>query len=196
MDFHDLFPEAVTDATHTATVLSSDTNKPKTGKLFVEAISNVCVIPTSQLPTPCVKGDRLSIMIPEDEYILGLESCKHNLHGRIIWPKGSTPITVQQLKTKLQTLWSSLPKWGITSLGKGFYEFSFANLEDVRRVRSSPAWNLNPGILKLFPWTKDFVPSNMNHSSAQVWVRIHGLAQEYWRPKILFTIASSIGIPI
>ncbi|XP_058734063.1 uncharacterized protein LOC131605764 [Vicia villosa] len=36
----------------------------------------------------------------------------------------------------------------------------------------------------------------MNQSSAQVWVRIHGLAQEYWRPKILFTIASSIGTPI
>ncbi|XP_058741883.1 uncharacterized protein LOC131614291 [Vicia villosa] len=135
-------------------------------------------------------------MIPEDEYLLGLESCKHNLHGRILWPKGSTPITVQQLKSKLQELWTSLPKWGVTSLGKGFYEFSFSSLEDVRRVRLSLAWNLNPGILKLFPWLKDFFPANMKQSSTQVWVRIHGLAQEYWRPKILFTISSSIGMPI
>jgi len=33
-------------------------------------------------------------------------------------------------------------------------------------------------------------------TSAQVWVRIYGLEQEYWRPKILFAIASSIGTPI
>jgi hypothetical protein len=33
-------------------------------------------------------------------------------------------------------------------------------------------------------------------TTAQVWVRIFGLSQEYWRPKILFSIASSLGIPI
>ncbi|XP_058784901.1 uncharacterized protein LOC131659773 [Vicia villosa] len=196
MNFQDLFPEAVSKSAPVPSTTCPEPNQIRKKKSFVEAIGNVCDIPTNQLPVPCVKGDRLSIMIPEDEYILGLESCKHNLHGRILWPKGSTPITVQQLKSKLQELWTSLPKWGVTSLGKGYYEFSFSSLEDVRRVRSSPAWNLNPGILKLFPWSKDFVRTNMKQSSAQVWVRIHGLAQEYWRPKILFTIASSIGTPI
>lgn len=29
-----------------------------------------------------------------------------------------------------------------------------------------------------------------------MWVRIYGLAQEYWRPKILFAIASSVGTPL
>ncbi|XP_058755853.1 uncharacterized protein LOC131629071 [Vicia villosa] len=52
------------------------------------------------------------------------------------------------------------------------------------------------GVLKLFPWTKDFTPSTLKQTSAQVWIRIHGLSQEYWRPRILFTIASSIGTPI
>ncbi|GAU10068.1 hypothetical protein TSUD_423760, partial [Trifolium subterraneum] len=32
--------------------------------------------------------------------------------------------------------------------------------------------------------------------SAQVWVRLYGLSQEYWRPNILFAIAGSIGTPI
>jgi len=35
-----------------------------------------------------------------------------------------------------------------------------------------------------------------NISSAQVWVRIHGLSQEFWRPKILFAIANVVGAPI
>jgi hypothetical protein len=57
-------------------------------------------------------------------------------------------------------------------------------------------WNLNPGLLKLFPWTKEFNSSTQKNSSAQVWMRIYGLGHEYWRPKILFAIASSVGTPI
>ncbi|XP_058783669.1 uncharacterized protein LOC131658389 [Vicia villosa] len=170
----------------------------KQPKSFVEAVNNVCDIPISQFPTPCLKGDRLAIVIPKDEYQKGVEACKHNLHGRVIWTKGSKPLTVQNLKEKekLLGLWKSLGKWGLTSLGKGYFEFSFSSLEDVRKVRSISSWNLNPGILKLFTWSKDFNPAMLKQSSAQVWVCIHGLAQEYWRPKIVFAIASSVGTPL
>jgi len=81
-------------------------------------------------------------------------------------------------------------------LGRGFYEFTFSCLDDVKRVRFIASWNLNPGILKLFAWTNDFSPSLQNSLSAQVWLRIYGLPQEYWRPRILFAIASSMGTPI
>jgi hypothetical protein len=93
-------------------------------------------------------------------------------------------------------MWKAIGRWGITSLGKGFYEFTFSSVEDVRSVRAVSSWNLNPGFLKLFPWSKDFNPSMQKQSSIQVWVRIHGLSQEYWRPKILFAIASSVGTPL
>jgi hypothetical protein len=66
----------------------------------------------------------------------------------------------------------------------------------MRSVRSVNSWNLAPGVLKLFAWNPDFNPSMQQQSSAQVWIRIHGLSQEYWRPKILFAIASSVGTPI
>ncbi|KAI5440534.1 hypothetical protein KIW84_010137 [Lathyrus oleraceus] len=72
---------------------------------------------------------------------------------------------------------------------------SESDIEDWR-VRPISTWNLNLGLLKLFPWTKDFNPCLLKNSSAQVWIRIHGLPQEYWRPKIVFVIASSIGIPL
>lgn len=61
-------------------------NKPP--KSFVEAVNNVSEIPTSRLLKPCVKGDRLSIVIPKEdpkeEYQLGVKACKHILHGRVI----------------------------------------------------------------------------------------------------------------
>jgi len=113
----------------------------------------------------------------------------------VICSKGSTPLTVVALRTKLSTLWKDLRRWGISSLGKGFYELTFSCLEDVKHVKSLSSWNLNLGIMKLFTWTKDFCPSLQNNTSAQVWVRIYGLPQEYWRPRILFAIASSAGTP-
>jgi hypothetical protein len=169
---------------------------PKPQKSFAQALTNVCDIPISQFPQPCVKGDRLAIPISKDEYMNGIDICKHNLHGRIVWPKGATPLTVVAFKNKLKPIWKDLARWGIISLGKDFYEFSFSSLEDVRRVRSVASWNLDSGYLKLFAWSRDFNPNLQKNTTAQVWVRLYGLAQEYWRPNILFAIASSIGTPI
>lgn len=167
-------------------------------KTFAQALSNnhLCDIPSSQLPQPVIKGVNLSISIPEEEYEAGMASCKLNLHARVIWPKGATPLTVFALRNCLLSVWKNLGKWGVSSIGRGYYEFVFSSLEDVKRVRSVPSWNLNPGVLKLFAWSQDFKPNLQNNSTAQVWVRLHGLPQEYWRPRIFFAIANSVGTPI
>jgi hypothetical protein len=175
---------------------NTNIESPKPQKTFAQALNNLCDIPLSQFPQPVIKGDRLVIEIPESIYEAGLEACKHNLHGRILWPKGSTPLSVVALKTKLSQVWKNLSRWGVISLGKGFFEFTFSSLEDVKRVRYVPSWNLNPGLLKLFAWTKDFNPKLQHNTSAQVWVKIYGLSQEYWHKNILFTIAGSLGTPI
>jgi hypothetical protein len=75
-------------------------------------------------------------------------------------------------------MWKDLSKWGVSSLGRGFYQFVFSTLEDLRRVRSIASWNLNPSMLKLFAWSKDFNPRLQKNVSAQVWVRFYGLSQE------------------
>ncbi|MCI36730.1 DUF4283 domain protein, partial [Trifolium medium] len=87
-------------------------NKKKVKKSFAQAVSNVCEIPLSQFLQACVKGDRLAISIPEEEYLAGMDTCKHNLHGRIIWPKGATPLMVSALKNTLSSLWKDLSAWG------------------------------------------------------------------------------------
>jgi len=58
---------------------------------------------------------------------------------------------VVALKSKLSQLWKDFSRWGVQFMGKGYYEFTFSSLEDVRRVRSIASWNLNPGFLKFFP---------------------------------------------
>jgi len=88
-----------------------DNTQTKQQKTFAQAVSNICDIPLSQLPKPCLKGEDRAIQIPDNEYEAGLETCKHNLQGRIIWPKGSNPITVDNLINKLSVLWKTIGRW-------------------------------------------------------------------------------------
>lgn len=40
-----------------------------------------------------------------------MEACKNNLHARIIWPKGSSPLSVVGLNEKLIQVWKNLGPW-------------------------------------------------------------------------------------
>lgn len=148
------------------------------------------------MPKPFRNGDSISIKISEDEYQKGLDSCKNNLHGRFLLPKGSAPIKFQDLKSKLAKLWKPLGSWHMIPLGRGYYEFIFSSAEDLRCAWAVGSWNMNPGILRLYQWSPDFNPNKLKQSHAQVWLRIVYLPMEYWRPKILFEIASGIGTPL
>lgn len=118
----------------------SDSAIPKAStilkKFFVEAVNNVCDFPISQLPQLIVKGDMISITIPNEEYLVGLASCKHNLHGRIIWPKGSVPLKVEVLK-------------------KNCRPFGFLWVSGVPPLLGKAFSNSHSLVLKIF---KDYVP--------------------------------------
>lgn len=85
----------------------------KQEKTFAQAVTNLCDIPSYQLPQPILKGDNFSFEIPEDDYDDGMTACKFNLYARVIWPKGSTPLIVHALCSKLATMWKDMSQWGI-----------------------------------------------------------------------------------
>jgi len=62
-------------------LIESTQKQPKT---FAQALSNLCDIPTSQLPQPVLKGYNYAIDILEEEVDAGINSCKFNLHARVI----------------------------------------------------------------------------------------------------------------
>lgn len=82
------------------------------------------------------------------------------------------------------------------SLGKGYYEFSFTFVTDLRAVWAMGTINLKPGVLRLFEWTKDFNMHTQRNAHAQVWIRLMELPQEYWMEKTLREIASAVGTPL
>lgn len=110
------------------------TTKQPSSKTFAQALNNSVDTPLSQLPRPCLKGDALSIKISESEYLAGISECKTRLHGRLILSKGDSPIKVADLRSKLSKKWNPIDSWKMVPLGKGFYEFTFASLEDLRSV--------------------------------------------------------------
>ncbi|KAK2403196.1 hypothetical protein QL285_052656 [Trifolium repens] len=165
-------------------------------KSFAQALTNVCDVPISKLPKPCLKGEKISIKIPEEAYQAGLDRCKNNLHGRLMMSKGDKPLRVTELREKLVKAWAPVERWQVTPLGKGFYEFYFQSREDLNRVWSTGTWNLKPGLLRLSAWTSDFKPEELKITHAQVWVRLYSLPQEYWMPTTLFAIASGVGTPL
>lgn len=203
---HVLFPESIhllppphgrssSQPTVCPPFLISSPSLPKK-KTFAQALNNACDIPLSQLHVPCLKGKELAIAIPEDEYLAGLEASKTSLHGRILLSKGDRPVKIEDLHIKLSQLWRPLASWKVIPIGKGYFEFSFSSLEDMRKVLSVGSWNLEPGTLRLFTWTPDFNPELVRQTNVQCWIRIFGLPHEYWRPKILFAIATGVGIPL
>jgi hypothetical protein len=75
-------------------------------------------------------------------------------------------------------------------------EFSFSSKEDPRRDLSHESRSLKADILPLSQQTPKFNHNKQQQTHTRCWVRILGLPQEYWRPKILFSIAGGVGVPI
>ena len=106
-------------------------------KSFVAALACRNVDNDSPLPTPCIKGDALSIKIGQDEYHRGVEECKHALRARLILNKGDKPYLARDLSTKLGLLWKTTAVWKMVPLGKGYYDFYFESAEDFSQNMGS-----------------------------------------------------------
>jgi len=93
------------------------------------------------------------IWVEEEDCLASLKDCKTYLHGRTILSKGDKPLTHLALTKKLQLVWNVIGRWKAIPLGKGFYEFEFSSLEDMRCVLEKGSWQLSHAFLTLFTWT-------------------------------------------
>ena len=66
----------------------------------------------------------------------------------------------------------------------------------MRWVLGMGSLKLSSGFLRLFAWTKDFILAIIKSTKAQVWIRIHKLPLEYWKPRVIFSIIRGLGTPL
>jgi len=72
---------------------------------------------------------------------------------------------------------------------------SFLNIEDVGSVKSVSSWDLSPGFLKVF--YGKMILTLVYNNKHQLRYGLEYMARlRYWRPKILFDIASIVLNPI
>jgi len=180
-----------------ATVTSA-AKLPEFGKSFAQALSGNFSGDSvmANLPSKVVIGDSVRVKISHVAYEAGITACRFNLHGRLTLQKGTIPFTTLALKAKLQHLWPQLKNWNIIPLGKGFFEFNFQSLEDMKKIWSIGAVNLQPGLMRFFCWTKDFTPKAQAQTHTQIWVRLIQLPQEYWGKQTIYEITSGLGTPL
>ena len=124
-------------------------DKPSQRKTFAQALGTICDIPLSELPTPCIKGDMIVVQIDEADYLAELEDCKTHLHGRVILSKRDKPLTHMNL-TKIAADVEGSWTLESNSSRKGFLEFEFASLEDMRWALGMGSLKLSSGFLRLF----------------------------------------------
>jgi hypothetical protein len=163
---------------------------------FAAALAGASASDDSPYPSPCIKGDTLSIKINQEEYRKGVEDCKYALRARLTLNKGEKPYSARDLSSKISKLWTTMASWKMVPLGKGYYDFIFNSAEDYRKIWAVGTVNLKPGLLRLSQWTKDFKYQTQKQTHVSLWIRLVELPQEYWRERTLKEIASAVGTPI
>lgn len=150
---------------------------------FAAVLGGAMSAPLEEAPysVPCLKGDALSIKIGQDDYSKGLAECQYVLRGRLTLNKGDKPYTARDLATKLGKVWKMVHEWKMVSLGRGFYDFLFQHPGDLSRIWAVGIVSLQPGLLRLSKWTKDFHHNSQKQTHASIWIRLVALPQEYWR---------------
>jgi len=190
-----IIPTAAASTSATDTVAQVITAPPKS---FAAAVGCSRSPPTEEhpYPVPFIKGDSLSIRICQDEYVKGLEDCQYALRGRLILSKGDKPYTARYLASKLGKIWKMVHQWKMVPLGRGFYNFLFEHQDDFSQIWTAGTVSLQPGLLHLSQWTKDFNHNAQTQTHASLWIRFVALPREYWRERTLKEIASAVGTPI
>jgi len=98
--------------------------------------------------------------------------------GRIVFAKRDKLLMHLDVCKKMKLAWKSLGSWEVIPLGKRFYEFAFTSLEDIRPVQAVESYNISLRILRVFTYTKDFVPKIIKLRK----VKCSMLCQNSWLP--------------
>jgi len=73
-------------------------------KTFAQALNNIFYLSLSQLPTPCVKGDLVTVQINKEDWLVGFEDFKNHLNGSITLHKGENLWSISSFAPKSANL--------------------------------------------------------------------------------------------
>jgi len=134
------------------------------------ALAGAQVIDDRPYPSPCIKGDALSIKMCQEEYRKGVADCKNALRARLTLNKGDKPYSARDLSNKVGKLWKTMAGWKMVPPSKGYYDSIFDSAEDYRKIWAVGPVNLKSGLLRLSQWTKDFKYQAQKQTHVSLWI--------------------------
>lgn len=96
----------------------------------------------------------------------------------------------------MKNIWSPITTWELIPLGHPYFEIAFQSREDLNQISSMGTWNIKTLMMHISVVTPYFRQENLKITNTKVWLQIHELPLEYWEQKILFSIATELGIPL
>ncbi|KAM7485833.1 hypothetical protein LguiA_001842 [Lonicera macranthoides] len=127
----DLLLPLPTNQLHTST--SSQLTRSPPTKTFASLLKNSNNLnPNILAPihTPYIKGNLPAIKLDELFYQKAVQACIFNLIGRLTLPKGSSPLKVSDLHSKLNVRWGIKNDFKLTPISRGYFCLRFKNHED------------------------------------------------------------------
>ncbi|KAL6556337.1 hypothetical protein OROGR_005625 [Orobanche gracilis] len=100
------------------------------------------------------------------------------------------------MRRKLQAFWKPKGGFEIIDIDHGVFMVKFDLSNDRENVLKGGPWMVFDRCLAVSTWTLDFVTSDHLVMKTMVWIRFSGLNPAYYDQSILFTLASSVGVPI
>jgi len=137
---------------------------------FAAALTGTTIIDDKPYPSLCIKGDALRIKVCQDEYQKGVEDCRKVLRARLTFNKGDKPLFACDLSTNIGKIWKTTARWKMVPLGKGYYDFHFELVEDLKKIWAAGTVNLKPGLLRFSQWTKDFNLLAQKQTHVSLWI--------------------------
>ncbi|XP_026448157.1 uncharacterized protein LOC113348549 [Papaver somniferum] len=78
----------------------------------------------------------------------------------------------------------------------GFFIIKLQSVEDRDKILNVEAWMFEQQQLNLMEWFPGFDADKHNTTNATVWVKVPGLAVEYWIEKTLLALGKTLGTPV
>jgi len=146
---------------------------------FAAPLAGTTVIDDRPFPTPCIKGDALSIKIYQEEFRKGVKDCRKVLRARLILNKGDKPYFARDLNSKIRNISKTSAGWKMVPIGKGFYDFHFESRADLKKIWADGTVHIKPGLLRFSQWTKDFKLLKQKQTHVSLWIHLVEFPQEY-----------------
>ncbi|XP_016204054.1 uncharacterized protein LOC107644655 [Arachis ipaensis] len=154
--------------------------------------------PTRRSFSEAVKGGKKPVAIEEKESSESSDESDDE-EGECLQPEIRVEklmgrrISLPVLTRRLEAMWGKQGSIEVIDIGNEFFIVKFFSQEDLDYALTGGPWKIFDHYLTLRFWKPDFNPTEATIDTVAAWIRLPGLAIEYYEDKMLKKIGNVIG---